>query len=178
LRILGHAAHKTFFKGLRNQTSLRGAGRNKTNLRAYRDPAPGVGTSKALQLRKSSSKDIAKVSQPGAGRVWMTSMVGSRGFEEDSAFGATSFEAVDMKSPVNKISTKIGLKICLPVGFDNGHEGDTFKKKEDILLLSYLPNPTPSSSASATGLGDKGLSDDVKIDGACDLRPVLISLYL
>jgi hypothetical protein len=90
----------------------------------------------------------------------MTSMVESRRFEEDSAFGVTGFEAVDMKQLVNKISRPTRLRIGLPVGSDNETKGTLFflkkkkkKKNADVLLLSYLPKPTPSSWTSATGLG-------------------------
>jgi hypothetical protein len=37
-------------------------------------------------------------------------MAESRIFEEDSPFGATGFEAVDMKQPVNKSRAKQGSK--------------------------------------------------------------------
>jgi hypothetical protein len=78
-------------------------------------------------------------------------MVESRRFEEYSAFGATGFEAVNMKQPVNNISRQTGQRTGLPVGFDNDTKGTPLKKKKkkkkhtnpigDILLLSYLPNP-------------------------------------
>jgi hypothetical protein len=55
-------------------------------------------------------------------------MVELRGFEEDSAFGATGFEAVDMKQPVNKILSKTGLRTGLPVGFDKMKRRGHLKK--------------------------------------------------
>ena len=98
---------------------MRGEGRNKTNLRAYRDPTPERRNVESIIIEEIFFERQSKVSQPGAGSILMTSMVESRGFEEDSAFGATGFEAVDMKQPVNKILSKTGLRTGLPIGFDN-----------------------------------------------------------
>jgi hypothetical protein len=123
LKILGYTAFKTCCKGLGSQTSMRGEGRNKTNLRAYRDPTPERRNVESIIIEEIFSERHSKSFQPGAGSGWMTSMVESRRFEKDSAFGATGFEAVDMKQPVNKISRQTRLRIGLPVSFGNETKG-------------------------------------------------------